>query len=69
MKKSALGIAIAGMMAAGSVNAATIYEKGDVSWTLKADVQVQLRQKSGQDEDSFVAVSYTHLTLPTTPYV
>ncbi len=31
MKKSALGIAIAGMMAAGSVNAATIYEKGDVS--------------------------------------
>ena len=54
MKKRVLSIAIASMMVASTANAAKIYEKGDVSWDLKADVQVQIRQKSGQNEDSFV---------------
>ena len=54
MKKSVLSLALASVMATGSSQAVTIYEKGDFSWKVKGDFQVQLRQKSGQDEDSFV---------------
>ncbi len=54
MKKNVLSIALASVMSTGAANAVTVYEKGDVSWQLKGDFQVQIRQKAGQDEDSFV---------------
>ena len=33
------------------------------------DEQLELNQKRNQFDEWFKAVSYTHLTLPTTPYV
>ena len=53
-QKGVLGVALCGLMAAGTANAATIYNKGDVKWELEGDFQVQIRQRSGEDEDSFV---------------
>ena len=54
MKKLLLAVAMSSV-AAGSVNAATIYEKDGLTYKLNADFQVQLRQKVGDDtEDLYV---------------
>ncbi|MGM0774919.1 MAG: porin, partial [Pseudomonadota bacterium] len=53
MKKLLLAVAMSSV-AAGSVNAATIYEKDGLTYKLNGDFQVQLRQKIGDDEDLFV---------------
>ena len=51
MKKVALTTAIAAAMLAGSVQAATLYEGNGLKYELKGDMQVQLRQKIGADQD------------------
>lgn len=54
MKKMVLAAAIAsvvGVTAVSSVSAATIYEGNGLKYELKGDLQVQLRQKVGNDKD------------------
>ncbi len=51
MKKVALTTAIASAILAGSVQAATIYEGNGLKYDLKGDLQVQLRQKIGDNQD------------------
>ncbi|WP_296059235.1 porin [uncultured Amphritea sp.] len=51
MKRVALTTAIAAAMLAGSVQAATIYEGNGLKYDLKGDLQVQLRQKIGDNQD------------------
>lgn len=53
MKKLLLTVAMSSV-AAGSVNAATIYEKDGLTYKLNGDFQVQLRQNIGDDEDLYV---------------
>ncbi|TGN40660.1 porin [Marinobacter confluentis] len=53
MKKLLLAVAMSSV-AAGSVNAATIYEKDGLTYKLNGDFQVQLRQNIGDDEDLYV---------------
>ena len=40
-----------------------------ISLAKKADFGAIISHRSGETEDTTIAVSYTHLTLPTTPYV
>jgi len=57
MKLKALGLALAVASVAATVtkaNAATIYSKDGAKLTMKGDIQVQLRQKSGADKDLYV---------------
>lgn len=49
MKKLLLAAAVA--VASGSANAATIYENGGFEYKVNGDLQVQLRQKSGDDKN------------------
>lgn len=49
MKKLLLAAAVA--VASGSAHAATIYQEGGFEYKLNGDIQVQLRQKSGDDKD------------------
>ncbi|MDO6561861.1 porin [Amphritea sp. 1_MG-2023] len=51
MNRVALTTAIAAAMLAGSVQAATIYEDNGLKYELKGDLQVQLRQKIGDNQD------------------
>lgn len=53
MKKLFLAVAVS-TMAAGSVNAATIYEKDGLVYKLNGDFQVQLRKKTGNDTSEYV---------------
>ncbi|WP_432472259.1 porin [Amphritea sp. HPY] len=50
MKKLILAAAIAATIA-GAANAATIYEGNGLTYKLKGDFQVQLRQDAGDDQD------------------
>lgn len=50
MKKLILVAAVA--VASGSANAATIYENGGFEYKLNGDLQVQLRQQAGDDENA-----------------
>src|SRR5690554_962060 len=49
MKKLLLAVAVS-TVAAGSVNAATVYEKDGFTYKLNGDFQVQFRQATGVDE-------------------
>lgn len=49
MKKLLLAVAVS-TVAAGSVNAATVYEKDGFTYKLNGDFQVQLRQKIGDEK-------------------
>jgi len=53
MKKLLLAVAVS-TVAAGSVNAATIYEKDGFTYKLNGDFQVQLRQKHGADKNAHI---------------
>ena len=53
MKKLLLAVAVS-TVAAGSVNAATVYEKDGFTYKLNGDLQVQLRQKIGDEERAHV---------------
>jgi predicted porin len=53
MKKLLLAVAVSSV-AAGSANAATIYEKDGFTYKLNGDFQVQLRQDPGQDQHAEV---------------
>lgn len=53
MRKLILAVAVASV-AAGSVNAATLYEKDGLTYKMNGDFQIQLRQKIGADEELFV---------------
>ena len=48
-------------MIAGGAQAATIYKKDGLTYKLKGDIQIQLRQKAGDDED--FGVDYDDLEL------
>ncbi len=60
MKKLLLAVAVSSM-AAGSVNAATVYEKDGFTYKLNGDFQVQFRQATGFDERA--DVEYDDLEL------
>ncbi|KPQ29850.1 MAG: Outer membrane protein (porin) [Marinobacter excellens HL-55] len=60
MKKLLLAVAVS-TVAAGSVNAATIYEKDGFTYKLNGDFQVQFREKTGFDER--LKVEYDDLEL------
>lgn len=60
MKKLLLAVAVS-TVAAGSVNAATVYEKDGFTYKLNGDFQVQLRQKIGKDKRA--EVDYDDLEL------
>ncbi|MGH1441567.1 MAG: porin [Cellvibrionaceae bacterium] len=51
MKKLNLAMAISLLAAAGSTHAATIYEGKGIKYTVKGDIQVQLLQDAGDNED------------------
>ncbi len=51
MKKVVLATAIAAATLVGSVQAATVYEGNGLTYVLKGDLQVQLRQKIGDNQD------------------
>lgn len=51
MKKLNLAMAISLLAAASSTHAVTIYEGKGLKYTVKGDVQIQLIQDSGDDED------------------
>lgn len=51
MKKLTLAAAIAMIAASGTTTAATIYKGKGLSYTVKGDIQVQLIQDAGDDED------------------
>ena len=51
MKKLTLVTAIAAVLSGGSASAATIYDKDGLSYKMKGDWQIQLRQKPGDDND------------------
>lgn len=53
MKKLLLAVAVS-TVAAGSVNAATIYEKDGFTYKLNGDFQIQLRKKIGNDTNEYV---------------
>jgi len=53
MKKLLLAVAVS-TVAAGSVNAATVYEKDGFTYKLNGDFQVQLRKKIGDDTNEYV---------------
>jgi predicted porin len=53
MKKLLLAVAVS-TVAAGSVNAATIYEKDGFTYKLNGDFQIQLRKKIGNDKNEYV---------------
>lgn len=53
MKKALLAVAVS-TMAAGSVNAATLYEKDGLTYKLNGDFQVQLRKKVGDNTSEYV---------------
>ena len=53
-----------------ALNKATIYELHKAFDALESDLNIKVILLTGSGEKAFVAaVSYTHLTLPTTPYV
>ena len=60
MKKLLLAVAVSSV-AAGSANAATIYEKDGFTYKLNGDFQVQMRQSIGEDERA--EVEYDDLEL------
>ncbi|RCW73448.1 putative porin [Marinobacter nauticus] len=60
MKKLLLAVAVS-TVAAGSVNAATVYEKDGFTYKLNGDFQVQFRQATGFDERA--EVEYDDLEL------
>ena len=47
----------------------TVEETPDTVITLTTGTKFIVKEKSKEIVDKVVAVSYTHLTLPTTPYV
>ncbi|MFV8569907.1 porin [Marinobacter sp. SBS5] len=53
MKKLLLAVAVS-TVAAGSVNAATVYEKDGFTYKLNGDFQIQLRKKIGDDTNEYV---------------
>jgi predicted porin len=53
MKKLILAVAISSL-AAGSVNAATLYEKDGLTYKMNGDFQIQLRQNVGEDQNPYV---------------
>jgi predicted porin len=62
MKKIVLGIVIAAVVAAaGSVNAATVFQKDNLTYTIKGDWQIQFRQDPGTEQD--LDVEYDDLEL------
>ncbi|MGM0952964.1 MAG: porin [Pseudomonadota bacterium] len=60
MKKLLLAVAVSSV-AAGSANAATIYEKDGFTYKLNGDLQIQMRQSIGEDERA--EVEYDDLEL------
>jgi predicted porin len=61
MKKLTLAAAVAAITTSGSVNAITVFEKDSFKWKLNGDVQIQLLQDAGDDED--VDVNYDDTEL------
>jgi len=51
MKKLVLASAIVAASVAGAANAATIYEKNGLTYKMKGDWQIQLRQDAGDDQN------------------
>lgn len=62
MKKLTLAVAIS--VAAGSASAATIYEGKGFTYKLNGDLQVQLRQDVGNDQNP--EIEFDDLELKTT---
>ena len=61
MTKHILASAVAAVLFSGAASAATFYEKDDLKMDLKGDLQIQLFQKPGADQD--MIVDYDDLEL------
>lgn len=62
MKKIVVGIIIASFLAAGgSAHAATVFQKDNFTYEIKGDLQIQLRQDPGDDQD--MDVEYDDLEI------
>ncbi|MGB0867722.1 MAG: hypothetical protein ACPGSC_14515 [Granulosicoccaceae bacterium] len=61
MKKSVLATSLSALLFAGSSSAVTPYDKDELKLHLNGDLQVQLFQKSGADND--LDVNYDDLDL------
>ena len=64
MKKLLLAVAVS-TVAAGSVNAATVYEKDGFTYKLNGDFQIQFRQATGFDERAEVEYDDMELKVDT----
>ena len=73
MKRISIVLLVGLAVVAGSAQAAGktgFYAGGGVSWTqYKTEDSVDLLSSSSTNQKCLNTVSYTHLTLPTTPYV
>lgn len=54
MNKVFLSLALTFVLVSVDASAATVLKKDDFTWRLRGDFQVQLRQKSGIDQDLFI---------------
>ncbi|SET56971.1 Outer membrane protein (porin) [Marinobacter segnicrescens] len=61
MKKLLLAAAVS--VAAGSANAATVYENGGLSYKVNGDFQIQFRQATGHEDDNRAEIEYDDLEL------
>ncbi|MCK7545928.1 hypothetical protein MLC59_17355 [Marinobacter bryozoorum] len=61
MKKLLLAAAVS--VAAGSANAATVYENGGLTYKVNGDFQVQFRQATGHEDDNRAEIEYDDLEL------
>ena len=61
MKKLLLAAAVS--VAAGSANAATVYENGGLTYKVNGDFQIQFRQATGHEDDNRAEIEYDDLEL------
>ncbi|MDO6461899.1 porin [Granulosicoccaceae sp. 1_MG-2023] len=61
MKKHVIASAVTAVLCSGAASAATVYQQDELKLDLKGDLQVQLFQKPGEDQD--MVVDYDDLEL------